>query len=661
MCGIAGILNNDIQRNEIQDTVINMLSSIQHRGPDESGIYIDENVCIGNVRLSIIDLLTGQQPMGNDNGNLWIVFNGEIFNYLELKKELSNLGHKFKTTSDTEVLLHAYEAYGANCLSKLNGQFVFAIWDNYTQELFIARDRLGIRPLFYTQTNNKFIFGSEIKTILQNKEVHPQLNNNVLSQIFTFWTCIPGKTPFNNIFELQPGHYIKVKKGEVLIKKYWELVFAEPEEYLNSSFDVAKEEFMSILTDSISLRLRSDVPVAAYLSGGLDSSIITSLIKQISPQHLNTFSIGFSDHNFDETKFQEEVSNYLNTSHTSYKCTPSEIAEVFPKVIWHSEVPMFRTAPAPMFLLSKMVRENNIKVVMTGEGADEIMAGYDVFKEAQIREFWSRVPNSRIRPILLRKLYPYIPQISTMNTQALKFVFGYKLNDTANPFYAFLLRWNNGNFIRKYFSTDLKAHLINYNPITEFEPFLPDKFKNWEILSKSQWVESKLLLSNYLLSTQGDRMGMANSIEGRYPFLDYRLVEFAAKLPPTYKMRGLNEKYLLKKAMKGKLPESVLKRGKQAYRAPISSVFFADKAPDYVAHYLSKEKINAYNIFNYSIVEQLVNKIKYDKNISENETMIFTGILSTQMFYSMFIENDSTFNFNRQRLTPVIISKFNKK
>lgn len=656
MCGVAGLYNWGVQEKDPVHIVTQMLTMIKHRGPDESGIFTDQKVCIGNVRLSIIDIATGQQPMSDDDENLWIVFNGEIFNYIELREDLKAKGYTFKTSCDTEVLLYLYKHYGPTCLNYLNGQFVFAIWDRRKSELFIARDRVGIRPLFYTNLNDKFIFASEIKALIEHPSVQVSLNPNVLSEIFTFWTPIPGKTVFNDIYELEPGHYMIIKEHQVIKKCFWNLKFASKGDYITNDFGRAMEEFEALFLDSVKLRLRSDVPVAAYLSGGLDSSITTSFIKKISPENLQTFSIGFSDKNYDETLYQKEVSEYFHTKHTSFMCTPEDIAEAFPKVVWYSELPIIRTAPVPMFLLSQKVREQNIKVVITGEGADEIMVGYDIFKEAQIRRFWAKYPESRLRPLLLQKLYPYIPQIQSMNSHKLKFVFGYKLEDINNPFYAHLLRWNNGAIMSKYFSSDTRSSINGYNAVKEFENQLPSDYSSWDTLSQAQWVESKLLMSNYLLSTQGDRMGMGNSIEGRYPFLDYRLIEYSAKLPPDFKMKGLTEKYLLKRMMKDKLPASVIKRSKQAYRAPIISAFFSNNSPDYVEDLLSESKIKEYSIFDPNLVNILKNKFK-TALYSESDTMAITAILSTQLIYSMFISNHYKPQEYNQLLSPRVIIK----
>jgi len=656
MCGVAGIVNYELHQDDAVQCVTRMLTMIKHRGPDESGIYADDRACIGNVRLSIIDLATGQQPMCDEQENLWIVFNGEIFNYIELKQELLSLGYKFKTTCDTEVLLYLYKHYGSGCLGYLNGQFVAAIWDRKKSELFIARDRVGIRPLFYTQVDGQFLFASEIKALAEHPSVNVTMDPGVLKEIFTLWTPLPGKTTFKGISELEPGHYMLVKGREITKKCFWQLSFAPAGDYITNDFGSATDHFKTLFLDSVKLRLRSDVPVAAYLSGGLDSSITTAFIKEVSPEHLQTFSIGFTDSDYDETPYQKEVSKWFDTKHTSFTCTYEDIAEVFPKVVWYSELPIIRTAPAPMFLLSKKVREQNIKVVITGEGADEIMIGYDIFKEAQIRRFWAKYPNSRIRPLLLKKLYPYIPQIQNMNARTLKFVFGYKLEDVNNPFYAHLLRWNNGNIMCKYFNRDIQSQVQNYNPVEEFLHMLPEEYFSWDTLSQAQWVETKLLMSNYLLSSQGDRMGMGNSIEGRYPFLDYRLLEYSAKLPPHFKMKGLTEKYLLKKMMKSKLPESVVRRNKQAYRAPILDAFFSKKQPDYVTDLLSEEKLKEFGIFDPGMVKSLIDK--FNTTIySESDTMAITAILSTQIIQATFVNKRYKPVEYEKQLSPRIIKK----
>ncbi|MBN2775083.1 MAG: asparagine synthase (glutamine-hydrolyzing) [Prolixibacteraceae bacterium] len=639
MCGIAGTYNYSLQVSEIEESIKGMLSVIRHRGPDETGIYTGEGLGLGNVRLSIIDLASGQQPMSDASGNYWIVYNGEIFNYIELQAEIEKKGISLKTKSDTEVIVQMYALYGKDCLQYLNGQFAFCIWDKKNKELFIARDRVGIRPLYYWKDNGSFAFCSEIKGLFTLDKIKREICTESLGEIFTFWTTISPNTPFKGIYELPPGHFMIVNSEGLNIEKYWSLNFRNKNKDYEKSFSETVEEYSALLEDAVKIRLRADVPVGAYLSGGLDSSVTTALIKKINPDILNTFSIGFEDQEYDETKYQLEAAEYLNTRHQAFKCSSYDIADAFQKTVWHTEFPILRTAPTPMYLLSKKVRENNLKVVITGEGADEVLAGYNIFKEAKIRRFWANDPESVARPKLLGKLYPYIPMIQNSNNIALKMFFGFKLNETANPFYSHLLRWHNTSRIKNYLSEEVRNSNNGYNPMERLSTMLPCEFNNWSGLAKAQFLETSVFMSGYLLSSQGDRMAMANSVEGRYPFLDYRVIEYCAQLPDNFKLNFLDEKFLLKKVSKGIIPESITNRSKQAYRAPIAGSFFDKNAPGYIEEMLSEKSVNDSLIFDPGRVKNLINKIKSQNNASELENMAVAGILSTQLIYEQFIKN----------------------
>ncbi len=635
MCGIAGGTRFKSPSSISNETLIKMLGRIKHRGPDESGIYSSPDVAIGNVRLSIIDIATGQQPLTNSTSQIWIAFNGEIFNYIELRDELAKKGYRFKTNSDTEVVVLLYEEYGIDFINKLNGQFAISLWDKRTKELILIRDRVGIRPLFYTTKNKELYFASEIKSLIEHPDIEANISPEALSQIYTFWTTLTPKTVFKGIYELPPGHYLIFGKDKMTIKPYWQLSFPDEGKYANMNFGQAVEQFEEILANAVKIRLRADVPVAAYLSGGLDSTVTTSLIRDIVPEMLQTFSVGFSDKDFDESNYQNLASEYYKTRHNGFKIHSSEIAEIFPEVVWHSETPILRTSPAPMYSLSKKVRESNIKVVITGEGADEMLAGYNIFKESKIRRFWAKEPASKLRPLLLKKLYPYIPQISNANSQFLKFFFGYKLGETDSPVYSHFLRWNNGNHVKKYFSKDVSDQLKGYNPVEDLVNQLDGSYDKYDFLAKAQSLEINIFMSGYLLSSQGDRMAMANSVEGRYPFLDYRLIEFCASLNPDFKLKGLDEKHLLKKMAQGRIPEQILKRPKQAYRAPIQSSFIAEGAPSYVEN-IFNEKIAQQNIFDSNKTINLLTKLKSGKAGSETDNMALTAILSTGLLFNQF-------------------------
>ncbi len=638
MCGIAGII--DYKR--VADGKIiteKMLSSITYRGPDESGIYDSPIATLGSVRLSIIDISGGHQPLSDSTGRYWIVFNGEIFNYKELRISLEKDGISFKTQSDTEVLIQLYARYRENCLELLNGQFALAIWDKQNEELFIARDRVGIRPFFYNLNNGLFSFASEIKALFTQNNIDRVLLPESLAQVSTFWSTITPNTAFKDIYELSPGHYAFFNRKGLEIKKFWNLQFNNSSD--NLSLTDAIDQFDEIFSDAVRIRLRADVEVAAYLSGGIDSSATVAYIKNIEPGVLNTFSIGFKDKEYDETAYQSDAVKYFDTNHKSYLCSSSEIAASFPEVVWHTEIPLTRTAPSPMFLLAKMVRENNIKVVVTGEGSDELLAGYDIFKESQIRRFWSAQPDSVYRPLLLKRLYPYIPQISQSTPNSLKMFFGYKLDDVNNPFYSHLLRWNNSNYIKRHFSEQIKAELNNYSPFDYLTSSLPTDFERWDPLSKAQWLETTIFMSGYLLSSQGDRMSMAHSVEGRYPFLDYRLIEFCSRLESNKKLKGLKEKYLLKKLLRGKIPTNIIDRHKQPYRAPVKNVFLSKDRPEYVGEMLSETFTNKAGIFNFNSITSMLSRIEKAGTTSEMDDMFLTTIISTHLLYNQFIENNN--------------------
>jgi asparagine synthase (glutamine-hydrolysing) len=430
-----------------------------------------------------------------------------------------------------------------------------------------------------------------------------------------------------------------VSSGGISVKKFWELDFSR--NGAETNFADTLEEFDDLLHDAVKIRLRADVPVGAYLSGGLDSSVTTAFIKDIFPGILNTYSIGFTDKIFDETEYQLEVAKFLDTNHSAFTCSTNDIIANFEKTIWHTEFPLLRTSPTPMYLLSKKVRESNIKVVITGEGADEILAGYNIFKEAKIRRFWANEPNSTARPKLLAKLYPYLPMMKESPDFALKMFFGYKLGETENPLYSHLLRWNNTSRIGTFFN-DGFLHSPNGETSKLVTDKLPVNFNKWSGLAKSQFLETNIFMSGYLLSSQGDRVAMGNSVEGRYPFLDYRLIEFCSKLPDNYKLNSLNEKFILKKLSKGRIPESITKRSKQAYRAPISDSFCNADAPPEIQEILSTDTIKDFGIFNPDKVNKLVSNINQKKNISEIDQMAITGIVSTQLLYKMFVKNTVT-------------------
>jgi asparagine synthase (glutamine-hydrolysing) len=575
--------------------------------------------------------------MSIEDGSIWITFNGEIFNYIELREQLSKKGHRFNTTSDTEVILRSYLEKGEMCIHDFNGQWAFAIWDRNKDKLFLSRDRLGVRPLFYANFNGDFVFASEIKALFQYPAAPRRLDLRALDQIFTFWVTLPPRTAFEAIWQLPPGHCMTVVAGEVSSWKYWEPDYVKAGE-LPADHDQSKsEELLSLLENATKIRLRADVPVGAYLSGGLDSTFITSLVSRFANDRLRTFSVGFEAKDFDETDFQDEASKFLKTDHAKICCTTAIIAEEFPRIVWHAEQPILRTAPTPLFLLSKLVHESGFKVVLTGEGSDEIFGGYDIYKEAKIRRFWARQPSSQIRPTLLRRLYPYLQNIQRQPSAYLQNFFQVRQTDLASPFFSHLPRWELTSKAKIFFSETVKQVVGSYDCLSELNQCLPESFWAWPDFCQAQYLEMTQLLPGYILSSQGDRVAMAHSVEGRYPFLDYRVVEFASRLHPSAKMRALNEKYLVKQAARGFIPNSILGRPKQPYRAPDGQSFFGSHQPEYVKRLLSSETVSQHGIFDPNSVSKLVAKFELQKSVTTTrDDQALLGILSTQLLLEQF-------------------------
>jgi asparagine synthase (glutamine-hydrolysing) len=632
MCGIAGIARRQPNAGTSVETLGRMAAAIRHRGPDGYGFYVGQRVGFAHVRLSIVDIEAGSQPMTNEDGQIVITYNGEIYNHPELRHELEQRGHVFRTRCDTEVLVHGYEEWGVDLLQRLNGQFAFAIYDRNKETVFIARDRFGVRPLFYAQPNGAFYFGSEIKAILASGEVDAGIDPRGMDEVFTFWAARAPRTPFAGIAALEPGTYGIWKDGALWLRRYYELDYPEA----NAEPDDVIEALDELMLRSVGMRLRADVPVGAYLSGGLDSSITASLAASASPHTLRSFSITFDNPRFDESDFQREVATDVGSIHAVTRIGPNSIAESFPDVLWHTETPLLRTAAVPMYHLAKLTRESGIKVVLTGEGADELFLGYDLFKEVQVRQFCLRRPGSMWRERLLDRLYPDLMTQSRGGEFWRRFFLD--AGPQSDPLFSHLPRFLLGSRIKDFYAPEFRAGIGGINVMAELRASLPARFFGWSSLNKAAYLEMTTLLASYLLSSQGDRMAMAHGVEGRFPFLDHRLYEFASSLPTGSKLRGLHEKEVLRRWAARILPARIKARTKQPYRAPDAPSFFGPNAPSWIADYLSGDALRRVGIFSPPAVEGLVKRCNAGRVTGYRENQAMIGILSTQLWHHHFIE-----------------------
>ncbi len=641
MCGIVGICDIGSGRDIDVQTLARMMGTIRYRGPDEAGVYLDDRIGLGHVRLSIIDLAGGGQPIHNEDQTLWIVWNGEIFNYPELKERLVQQGHRFYTTSDTEVLLHLYEQEGPECLAWCNGQFALAIWDSRRQELFLARDRVGICPLHYTIHDGRLIFASEVKSIFAVPEVPRRIDPDAVNQVFTFWTVLPGRTVFQNVHELPPGHFMQVSQAGMRIRRYWDIPVCPRSEQMDQPVDAVVETVRELLVDAVQVRLRADVPVGCYLSGGLDSSGIAALTARRFNADLSTFGIRFEQEAFDEGPHQQTMAAFLGTHHREVRASTPGIGTSFTEMLWHAEKPVLRTAPVPLLMLSKAVRDSGLKVVLTGEGADEIFGGYNIFKEAKVRQFWARQPDSSARAALVGQLYGYVFREERAKSFLNSF-FGSGLAQYDDPLFSHMVRWRNTSRIKAFFAAELQSAVASADVYEEVRASLPAGFGRLDAVAKAQYIETKLFLSNYLLSSQGDRVAMANSVEIRLPFLDYRLIEFMARVPSRWKLLGLSEKYILKKVLSPLLPESICRRSKQPYRAPIVCGLLSKANSERAMEVLSPRAIASAGLFDGNKVDRLLKKMRTVSDPGEVDSMALAGILSSQIIHRQFVEEFCT-------------------
>lgn len=643
MCGIAGLVMTRPGLQPAEATLRAMIGSLHHRGPDGSRVQVDGPVGLAHARLSIIDLEGGWQPVHNEDDSVRVIFNGEIFNHVELRAELQAQGHRFYTRSDTEVLVHLYDQHGDDFLTRLNGQFALILHDRRQRRVLVARDRVGIRPVFYTLLRDGIALASEVKALFALPEVPRRIDPLGLAETFTFWSPIGTRSAFTGIAQLPPGHRMVIDLARPVAtprtEAWWDWCFPAADEPGAVQDEArAADELHALLVDAVRLQLRADVPVGAYLSGGLDSSVITTLIRHYTDTPLRSFSLGFEAAEFDERAHQRALVAHLGTTHSEIVVSRGAIAGAFARAVWHAEAPLVRTAPAPMMLLAAHVREQGYKVVLTGEGADEVFAGYDLFKEAAIRRFMARQPGSAWRGRLLQRLYPYLQTSPGRGRALAESFFSADAGDPRDPWYAHATRMRSTQRIWNFLHPDVRREIDGWDARMALATGLPAGFARWNALARDQYVEAHTLLPGYLLSAQGDRMAMAHSIEARFPFLDHRVIEFANRLPPGRKLRGLAEKRILRLAMARDLPAAIGQRTKQPYRSPDSACFFEDQqALPWVAELLSPQRLADAGLFDAPAVARLVEKCRTGRAIGFPDNMAFVGVLSTMLLHAQHV------------------------
>jgi asparagine synthase (glutamine-hydrolysing) len=614
-----------------------MAGELRHRGPDSTGLYLDGRFGMACARLAIIDVEGGDQPLSDEVGRLWVMQNGEIYNHVELRSELRALGHVFATESDTEVIAHAFEQWGPRCLERFNGDFALAIWDRDRRELFLARDRFGVRPLFLAEYDGDVCFASEAKALLRHPGAPRELDPAGIAETLTLWSALPERSAFARVRELPPAHYAVVgADGVVHQTRWWSLEF-EPSRLPEAEL---LEELDGLLLDATRIRLRADVPVAAYVSGGLDSAIVAALAAREVGHELHAFGIGFSDARFDESAFQDQVAGELGIDFHRTLVDAESIASLLPRVVELAETPLLRTAPAPLLRLSSAVHDAGLRVVLTGEGADELFAGYDLFREDKVRRFWARDPDSKLRPLLLTRLNRFL---AADVTRVGSFFTGFYARDLLaldDPLYSHRLRFTNTARCLRLLDPGVLARAqVESTPVDRLVSLLPAGFHEASPLGRAQQLEILTFLQGYLLHGQGDRMLMGNSVEGRFPYLDYRVAELAARLPDSMRLRGLQEKYALRRAMTRYVPADVRARTKQPYRAPIGTALAGPSAPAYVRELLAPDHVRAVGLLDEAAVERLVRKFDASggAGVGETDEMAFVACLTLMLLHERFV------------------------
>lgn len=626
MCGVCGIYEFRTHKPVGQQVLADMLHVLHHRGPDDEGVFFDKDLALGMRRLSIIDLNGGKQPISNEDGSVVTVLNGEIYNYQSLRDELESRGHRLATASDTEVIVHLYEDFGEECVRHLRGMFGFAVWDARKRRLLLARDRLGIKPLYFTQAHGRLIFGSEIKAILQVPSVQAVLNLEGLNQFLSLKYVPAPQTMFEGIYALPPGCLLICDANGIQIRRYWDLSFANHRNG-HAREEAYAEQLEALLRESVKLHLISDVPFGAFLSGGVDSSTIVALMSQVLDEPVKTYAVGFdgSGEAFSELHYARLVAKKFQSDHHEVLIRPSHLEELAEKVVWHLDQPLAEHATLANYMVAELAARD-VKMVLTGEGGDELFAGYARYAGERLSPFFRRIPkaakslalaaSSHLPGLRRQKLALYA---LSQPEEAARFV---------NWFPMF-----NSEMKQQLLSEDLNESLHGCGADSVFEQHLA-RTDATEPLNRMLYVDTKLWLPDLLLA-RGDKMSMAVSLEARVPLLDHKLVEFAASLPQNMKVNGLARKYLLKKVSQRWLPAEIIHRKKQGFPMPVS-LWLRNEARPFMRDVLSPSALRRRGLFKPAFVEKLIQQ--HENGFADHSSLLW-GLMSVELWQRVFMDS----------------------
>jgi asparagine synthase (glutamine-hydrolysing) len=630
MCGICGKVNLDRNAASVEPSLIRaMMDTIRHRGPDDDGLYVAPGVGLGHLRLSIIDLGSGHQPLSNEDGTIWIVFNGEIYNYRELRAFLVGKGHVFKTQTDTEVIVHLYEELGPQCLEKLRGMFAFALWDEKEKALILARDRVGIKPLYYSLTDKAIVFASEIKAILADPAINRELAPEIIDRFLSF-LYVPGEeTLLKGICKLAPGHYLLFKDGKAEIRQYWDLEFFKPSE--RPSLKDAENELSNLLAETVELHMIADVPVGVLLSGGVDSTAVLSCAAERTDKEISSFTVGFSDPNIaDERPYARLAAETCGSRHHEMTITANDFAEFLPRYVWHMEEPVCEPPAIALYYVSKLAR-NYVKVLLSGEGGDEAFAGYNNYRTIiwleRLKHVWPAVNGAASWGLSQLNSWVHSARVAKYAPLVNATFPDYYYSRTSTPY-----RYSR-NGIGELYSADFGKSIDKEYTVEPIRKLF-STVKNQSVLDQMLYIDTKTWLPDDLL-IKADKMTMANSLELRVPLLDHRLLEFAASLPPHYKLKGFTLKYIWKRALSKRVPGRILKRRKAGFPVPYES-WLRTNFRDQIRAILTDRKTIERGYFQKATVERLMDA-NSDRGTYSKE--IFS-LVALELWHRMFLDRE---------------------